>query len=539
MLLKSVFTLALVCAPAVALAQTAASRVVPPNRPDQTPPPAARRQAPPATPPATGEAPQVRPFQLTAVTVEGTSLPASAVEAAYRPFIGRTVGAPELQQISDAVAKAYERSDVALYTVLIPEQSFDGGRLNLVAIEGYVEAVSVDGPEGRRNRALAEALLGALKGEKPLSRRTLQRKVSLTRDIPGLVSDIQLQSGSQPGAVQVKAKLDPKPVQFGLGVNNRGTAFLGRTQVQADLYLNSLLRQGDQTRFTYAAPTEPRLFQYYAVGHVEPLNADGTTLQVSASALRTRPRNTDLLGHAYSAGVQVTHPIIRSFDRDLYLTVGVDGVDSDNAFLGFTFSDDRTRAARVSLAYNRTTEKSLLGLSGAFSRGIDGLGARATTPEASKLDFIKANARATYNRALAEPVTLRLSAVGQYTSDRLPAGEQFALGGEEFGRAFEASFIAGDYGYAGSAELAWRPKLPDLISGSELYGFLDGGKVWYRSRFGFPTASATLGSAGGGVRVVVASKAILQVEAAKGLTNPIPSVDRDDWRGVFNIRTLF
>lgn len=538
-MLKPLLALALVCAPAAVSAQTAPSRLVPPNRPDQTPPPAARRQAPPPSPAATGEAPQVRPFQLTAVTVQGSSLPPGLVEPAYRPFIGRTIGAAELQQISDAVAGAYERSDVALYTVLIPEQSFEGGRLTLVALEGHVEAVSIEGPEGRRNRALAEALLTALKGERPLKRRTLQRKVSLVRDIPGLVSDVQLQSGSQPGAVRVTASLNPKRVQAGLGVNNRGTAFLGRTQVQADLYLNSLVRQGDQTRFTYAAPTEPRLFQFYAVGHVQPLNADGTVVQVSASALRTRPRGTDLLGHARSVGVQVTHPIVRSFDQDLYLTLGLDGADSDNAFLGFTFSDDRTRAARLSLAYTRTTERSLIGLSGAVSRGVDGLGARTTTPELGKLDFTKVNGRATFNHALAEPLTLRLSAVGQYSSDRLPAGEQFALGGDEFGRAFEAAFIAGDYGYAGSAELAWRPTLPQVLSGSELYGFADGGKVWYRARFGFPTASADLASAGGGVRVIVASKAIVQVEAAKGLTNPIPSLDRDGWRGVFNIRTLF
>jgi hemolysin activation/secretion protein len=423
--------------------------------------------------------------------------------------------------------------------VLIPNQDFAEGHLNLVALEGYVETVNIEAKPGPRNRGLAETYLESLKGDKPLSRRALQRKVALVRDIPGLTSDIQLQSGSREGAVQIAAKLDQKRVQLGLGANNRGTAFLGRTQVQADLYLNSMLRQGDQTRLTYATPTEPRLFQYYAIGHIQPLNANGTTLQLNAGALRTRPRDTDLLGHANSAGVQITHPLIRSFDRDLYFTVGLDGLDSDNAFFGFTFSDDRTRAIRASLAYTRTTDKAMFGVSGALSRGIKGLGARATVPEASKLDFTKVNGRLTYNRSLSDPLTLRLAASGQYSGDRLPASEQFALGGEEFGRAFEAAFMAGDYGLAGSAELAWRPNLPDKLSGTELYGFVDSGKVWYRARFGFPTASARLASAGGGVRVIIASKAIVQLEAAKGLTNPIPALNREDWRGVFNIRTLF
>ncbi|MBL8770099.1 MAG: ShlB/FhaC/HecB family hemolysin secretion/activation protein [Phenylobacterium sp.] len=535
---KLLIALALICAPGLALAQTAPSRVVPPNRPDQTAPPRAPRGGTPPAPPAAAATPQVQPFLLRSVAVAGSSLPPAQLEAGYRPFIGRTVGVAELQQIADAVAGVYGGSDIALYTILVPDQTFEGGRLELTAVEGYVEAVTIHGEPGRA-RGLAQSYLRRLEGQRPLKRSTLQRSISLVRDIPGLTSDVQLQNGGQPGAVRVAATLDHRPVQFGLAVNNRGTAFLGRTQVQADVYFNSLLRPGDQTRLTYATPTRPRRFQFYALGHSQPLNADGATLQVNAIALRTRPKDTALLGHAYSAGVQVTHPIIRSFDRDLSVGLGLDGVDSDNAFFGFTFSDDRTRALRLSLAYSRSTDRSLFGASGAVSRGIAGLGARATVPEASRLDFTKANGRLTFNRTLAQPITLRLTGAGQYTGDRLPASEQFALGGEEFGRAFEASFIAGDYGYGAVAELAWRPPAPVSLAGSEAYVYVDSGKVWYRGRFDLPTQSARLSSAGGGVRVVVASRAIVQLEATKALTNPIPALDRSDWRGVFNIRTLF
>ena len=99
----------------------------------------------------------------------------------------------------------------------------------------------------------------------------------------------------------------------------------------------------------------------------------------------------------------------------------------------------------------------------------------------------------------------------------------------------------GDIGLTGSAELAWRPGkiLPSALSGSELYGFVDGGKVWVKGRFGFPTNAYDLESAGGGVRLSVASKAVLQLEAARGLTNPVPFLERKDWRLIFTVRTLF
>ena len=45
--------------------------------------------------------------------------------------------------------------------------------------------------------------------------------------------------------------------------------------------------------------------------------------------------------------MQLSYPLLRGYTRDAYVTVGIDGVDSDNAFLGFeTFSDDRIRAVR-------------------------------------------------------------------------------------------------------------------------------------------------------------------------------------------------
>lgn len=536
----TLMAIAALALPGLAAAQTAPSRIAPPTRPDQTPTPARPLQEPVATPRAEQAPPTIQPFVLRGVRIEGSTLPPALLAAKYQPFIGRSLDGSSLIQISDAVASAYQGSGVALYTVAIPEQDFADGVVQLVAREGYIESVAIDGPRGRRQRELIAAYVGKLRAEKPLRQATLQRYVSLIRDIPGLTVDLQLQAGEQPGGVKLAIRARPNRVQAGIGINNRGTAFLGRTQVQADLLFNSAFRQGDQTQFTVAAPTEPKLFQYYAAAHSQPIGANGTRVQVSAGYLRTRPLAAGLRGHATSAGVQLTHPLIRSFDKDLYVTVGFDGANSDNAFFGFTFSDDRTRVARGSLAFNASTRKSLFAISAALSQGVSGLGARTLDPAVSELDFTKVNGRVAYNRSLGGPVIVRLTAAGQYSGDRLPGAEQFALGGDEFGRAYQASLIAGDYGYAGAAELALRPqKLPAALAGSELYGFVDGGKVWYRGRNGFSTQSADLGSAGGGARIALKSRVVVQLEAVRGLADPLAFADGRDWRGVFSVRSAF
>ena len=97
---------------------------------------------------------------------------------------------------------------------------------------------------------------------------------------------------------------------------------------------------------------------------------------------------------------------------------------------------------------------------------------------------------------------VRLRAEAQYSGDHLPATEQLALGGQEFGRAFESALIIGDYGAAGSAELAWRrgSSKPNLKA-RRVFGFLDGGQLRRTYRVDLPGQTYSLASAGFGTRV--------------------------------------
>jgi hemolysin activation/secretion protein len=517
-------------------------RIVSPGRADQNPP-AARTRAPrtPYLNKARDADAPITPFVLTKVVLDGSSLDASQIDAATAPFVGQTIDNTALNKITQAVAAAYPHADIALFTVLVPEQRFAGGVLHLSTVEGYVEAIQVQGPIGDKRRTLIARYLEPLVKERPLTTTTLQRYLSLIRDIPGETVDYRLERGRQQGAVRLVVAASAKTVQLAIGVNNRGTALLGRTQVQADLFLNSLLVGGDQTRATVVLPTQTRLFQYYALSYAAPLNADGTTGQVNASYLRTRPKDLPLAGKAVSFGGQVSHPLIRGFNRNLYVTGSLDGVNSDNALFGQTFSSDRTRAARGAVSYTRATDKNLLTVSGTVSLGLNVLGARVTDSGLSDKTFRKLNVKVTDNAQVSRNLYLRLNGFAQATNDNLPGSEQIALGGDEFGRAYEASLISGDTGMAGSAELAWRPAkgIPKLLSGSELYSFVDGGRVTYRGRYGFDDSKSHLGSVGGGVRAQIANRQLVQLEAVKGLSNPVFYEDRKVWRVLFSVKSLF
>jgi hemolysin activation/secretion protein len=527
-----------VCASLHAHAQTP-SPIVPPDRADQSP--ARPLSGPTPEQPksgAMGVLPEIQPFNLSRVDVQGSTLPSHILEAAWRPYQGRTIDSRGLADLSNAILAAYERSEIALYTVLVPDQDFAGGVVRVNVLEGYVEDASIVASDDPRVSALVGRYLDELEHDRPLTKRTLQRYVSLSRDLPGVRTQISFVGGAASEAVRVHAKVDSDPVQVGLAVNNRGAAFLGRTQIAADLYLNNLVA-GGQTRFTYATPTDTRLFRYMAVGHSQILGITGATLQFNAGHLRTRPRDSDLTGEATSAGAQLTYLVVRSYAEDLYVTVGLDGLNANSAFVGSTFSEDRSRAGRLNVFYSRQTDRRGLSLSGAVSVGIDALGARTLLPEVTELDYAKLNLRASFATSLGDRLLLRLAAAGQLTDDRLPAAEQFALGGSEFGRGYESAALIGDEGYAGSAEFAYRlAGLPRAFSEVEAYSFIDGGSTTYLRRGGAAAVKADLASTGIGVRATIRRNLALQLEGTKAIGD-VPSPSAGDERLVFAIRTLW
>jgi hemolysin activation/secretion protein len=530
-------------APGLGWAQPASPLILDRNRADREPPAPELRPRIPAGGQATVVAPQPAvQFTIRSIRLEGaTAVPPGMINAAFHPFIGQAGDAKSLNALTQAAAAAYGRSDVALYTVLLPNQSFDGGVVRLRVIEGYISDIQVkaDGA-ARKDAALVRRIAERVLHERPLRKSTLQRAALLIRDIPGLKVDIQFLKGASTGAVVLQINVTRRAFEAGIGVNNRGTAELGRTQVELDLTANSLFRAGDQTRFTVVVPTDVDRFQYYALSHSELLTDDGLTATGNVGYLRTRPASIPLHGSAITAGVALSYPVIHTASEGLTVTGSMDGVNSDNALFGQTISDDHTRALRVAAAYTRSLGKLTLAASGTSSFGLDILGSRVTSPLLSDATFKKLNGRLGLDYKPIPPLTLRLRGIGQYSlGDRLPSVEQLALGGDEFGRAFPAAIIIGDSGLAGSSELAYSPQhLPGLIKGSEVYGFVDGGKLWSVNRFIEAPYSESLASAGFGARLAVANKAVFQLEAAEALDEPMPQM-HDGWRVVFGYKSIY
>jgi hemolysin activation/secretion protein len=504
---------------ATSAAAQSGSLIIDRSRPDRAP--AATAASPPGAALAAGNvhgaSGAVDAFTLQRLDVVGSSLPQSAFAEAAKGYIGRKVTRADLGKLSEQVGAVYAKSDIALYTVLVPQQTFDGGVLRVRVVEGYVSGIELKDQPGRPHSELSRVYAEALVGDAPLQKSALERQLGLIRDIPGAQPDIQILQGDKPGAVRLAVTPKVRRFEGTLAVNSRGATLLGKTQVELGAHFNSVLREGDRTDITFAFPTELERFQYVGVGHSQKVGPAGTSVSLNAGYLRTNPdlKGVELKGTAKTAGVTVVHPVLRSNQKNLYATVGLDGLDSDNALFGRQISREQTRALRLGAAYTAQTAKTVTTANVAVSQGLDALGARMANPIISEADFTKASAQLSY-ATYTERTAIRLAAAGQLTGDRLPASEKFAVGGAQFGRAFASAVISGDSGYAASAEFALRKKGGGRFAGSEAYVFADYGQVIQTKKLGI-FRDDEVASAGAGVRLAVFKKAVVELEAAKAL----------------------
>jgi hemolysin activation/secretion protein len=518
------------------MAAVAAAQLQPPTTPidrDRRPPvPKVEPQKPAgsATVQAQGSQEPIR-----TIAFQGVEAPAEVARAA-EAFLGRPATRETLVELAAALSRAYERTDIALYTVAVPDQDFGDGVVVVDLAEGWIDSVRVDAPDGERF-PLVEARAARLVGENPLSRGRFERQVSLIQSIPGLTVDASFDNPEGDDSVQFILVPKQKRREFALGINNRGPHLLADVILQAGADFYRLFADGDQLSLSGYASHD--FDHYLAVDgtYAVPLTASGLTMSATAGWIGTRARHTDLRGHATFAGLAMSHPILRRARSAADISISIDGVNSKNALFGNVFATERSRAARLAAAYVSASEQDNLTASATLSQGLDIFGADVSDAD-GEAGFSKVNATLAYERTLVPRLLGRLNVLAQYSGDRVPAAELFAVGGATIGRAFDTGLLTGDRGIGGIVELAYRPLASGEFAQSEGYVFGDAATLTLEDRIGFPGQSFSLASAGAGIRVRYKDRIQLGVEAAAVVDRPFAGYD-DDVRLSFYYSMLF
>jgi len=465
-------------------------------------------------------------FILRHVIIDGhSSVPQNQLRTIWSSALGHFADARTVQAIVERVGALEAQSGIVLYTISIPRDPIINGDLHVDVVEGYVSHVVISGNTNHQKLGLLLTYANRVLANRPLKRAVLERNILLMGDLAGAkIGSRFIPVPGQPEQATLALTLKPTDLFGGFDLNNQGAPFLDNTQIVLNGGVNNLFREGERTQIIVGLPLDITRYQYYGVNDVEPLGGSGTSLLLSAGEFINRADSDGQSGSAQVVDIGVVDPWVRSLHQNIQLSVNLGYLNSNNAYLGFTTSDERTRDVQVEISYN--DDKYLNGLNRgdiSLTQGLNILGARQAsiaygTPVSTKFNF-----DATRIQVLPLKFVLRLRATGQFSEDRLPPSEEFEFGGPDYGEAFYAAELTGDSGFAVQGELdRMIPTyyLPKVFFGSSWYVMSDYGQIWNASTpYAAPTDRAA--SFGFGMKMMISQKLSLQIGVAKAIVDPM------------------
>jgi Hemolysin activation/secretion protein len=303
--------------------------------------------------------------------------------------------------------------------------------------------------------------------------------------------------------------VDERPWRFTFTADNTGAPQTGRT-LMSFIYQNANVASRDHVLSLQYSTTaeEPKNVNVYGFGYHIPLYALGDSLDVYANYSDVDSGTVlagnfalQITGRGKIAGARYNHAFARAGEFQSAATLGIDHKAYENSavLLGFDLGNAITvhplslsywglwKGAQSDLSFNLTGVHNIPGGNKGSDREFEAARANART------DYNLARYSLTYTHQLPMQWHALALVQGQYTRDKLIAGEQFGAGGVTSVRGFESREIAADNGYSGTLELH-TPELCARWNNASCRAlvFLDGARL--RRNAPFPANSGRLPS---------------------------------------------
>lgn len=469
-------------------------------------------------------------FVPTRFDIEGVNALAFAdVARRFAPLVGKPTTPAQLVAVAAEVTTAYKDGGLPLSFVYIPDQSFAGGVVRVVAVEGYIASVRIEGDAGPAEpklREMAERLLA----DRPMRLASFERVTQLLTRLPGLsVAAEASMPGTTDGATALVLKVKRQPYNVSVGADLRqptsravltgvwNDPLLAGSQLSASTLLGNYSRE-----------------KLLTLGYSQLVGSDGLTLKAQATRYEGYPdqrygegapleRRNDNRRVELSAA----YPLLLNARTSVTLSGGFYGVDNTDDYrvraTGVALSDEtRVRALFAQLAYADAQPERARSASLMLAHGLDALGASATLRSnvpalsgagSSKLDFTRLSLDASQRDRFTSQWGTAFGVGAQYSPHSLAASERIAFGGARFGRGYAAGDGAGDSGWGVSAELnrAFRTD-GQWLKQVEPYLLLEAARV--STRLGRPSPEQ-LRSVALGIRLTDAKHYNLDLAVAK------------------------
>jgi hemolysin activation/secretion protein len=468
--------------------------------------------------------------------IEGVNAIAFAdVAKLFLSMARQSVTVEQLVAVAAEATKLYRAQGFPLSFVYVPAQNFADGVVRVVAVEGFIASVRIDGDAGAAEAKLREIAQGLMR-ERPLNMATFERVSQLLTRLPGvtLIAEAALPATTN-GATALVLKVRRQPYNLSLGLDLRqptprtvlsgflNDPFISGGQLSASALLENLNREN-----------------LYSLGYSQLVGNDGLLIKGNYTEYRGYPdeqfgQNQPISRYNVNrhAVLSASYPLRLSARSSLNLEAGGYAVNNTDAYRirqnGVTLTDDtRVRALFTQLAWADSSDTRGRSANILLAQGFNAAGALASQTSNSpgvagqnsaELAFTRiafdASQRDRYSNAWGTAVTFG----AQYSPNVLAASERISFGGARFGRAYAPGTAAGDSGWGAALELNRQFKVDAGVWLQQLEPYLLFEVAQVMTQVGQPLPRR-LGSAALGLRLTDRKHYSLDLAIAKPTGDP-------------------
>jgi hemolysin activation/secretion protein len=398
--------------------------------------------------------------------IQGNSILSDEVLlSSLQPFTGVDLSFQQIREAAAVLQQSYDESGW-LARVDVPAQDVTDGRITLQITEGRLGDVKLDAQSTSRvsPQRLADWVASGHAAGQFLSTRRLGRGLLLADDLPGVSVVGALQASARPGATDViLSTVAEQPYSLDVSLDNHNARTVGASRLSVNSTWNSPAGFGE----LYTAQAfKSEGSEYLGLGASAPLGYDGVRVGANVSRLNyeivtpdSDGRAQDIHGRSESLGLDLSYPLLRSRQANLFASAGLEQRRYEGYANGQRNSDYEIEAGRVGLSANLFDDwgggaANSLRLS--WRHGEVMAGQRPVAPAVAGA-FRKLSWTLSRQQALGNDLSLLVALTGQNTGDKvLDGSENFSLGGPNAVRAYPVSEGSGPQGRVLNVELRYR-----------------------------------------------------------------------------------
>ena len=428
--------------------------------------------------------------RVTSLNLTGQTLFSEAELIAASGFVpGSDLDLGQLRAIAARIAAFYNQRGYFLAQAYLPAQDITDGGVAIAVIEGRYGKIELRN-SSRLSDRVARGILSGIDSGDIAETKSLERRLLLLSDIPGIAVSSTLSPGAEPVTSDLRVDIaNGDPISGSVEADNGGNRYTGAYRFGSTVYVNNPTGNGDLISLRGLVSTSG--LSYGRAAYQAPVGK--ATLGVAYSHidydLGREFKSLDADGSADIVGVFGSYPLIRSRNANLYALVGADA----------KWFEDRFGAA--GLVSRRRAKVLTFGLAGDNHDGIGGGGWNAysvgasigdldiRTPADFALDQLTARSHGSFGKLQASvarlqtisgPLSLYGAVRGQLASKNLDSSEKMELGGAYAVRAYPEGEAYGDEGYLATLEARYLfPAATPLPGQLQAIAFVDAGAVRY------------------------------------------------------------